>query len=126
MQNDVSLGKTIANLTARGIGYEIVKEPVLDSDGNQLKDSHGNPVTHNRIIIKSIPPEEAELNRFYTLQIPCWFDGCEELRKEYQAEIDKAGAKKADGTCTDCEKGAIMRMFADRVKLAIKNSKRAK
>jgi hypothetical protein len=125
MQNNSSLGKTMANLAARGIGYEIVKDPVLDKDGNQLKDSSGNPVFSNRIIIKSVPPEEAELNRFYTLQIPCWFDGCEELRKEYKEALDKAG-KGPDGTCTDCEKGAIMRMFADRVKLAIKNSKSVK
>lgn len=115
----------MANLAARGIGYEIVKDPVLDKDGNQLKDSSGNPVFSNRIIIKSVPPEEAELNRFYTLQIPCWFGGCEELRKEYKEALDKAG-KGPDGTCTDCEKGAIMRMFADRVKLAIKNSKSVK
>jgi hypothetical protein len=125
MQNNSSLGKTMANLAARGIGYEIVKDPVLDKDGNQLKDSSGNPVFSNRIIIKSVPPEEAELNRFYTLQIPCWFGGCEELRKEYKEALDKAG-KGPDGTCTDCEKGAIMRMFADRVKLAIKNSKSVK
>lgn len=125
MQNNSSLGKTMANLAARGIGYEIVKDPVLDKDGNQLKDSSGNPVYSNRIIIKSVPPEEAELNRFYTLQIPCWFGGCEELRKEYKEALDKA-SKGPDGTCTDCEKGAIMRMFADRVKLAIKNSKSVK
>lgn len=124
MQNNSSLGKTIANLTSRGIGYEIVKDPVLDSEGKQVLDAHGHPVYNNRIVIKSIPPEEAELNRFYTLQIPCWFNGCEELRQEYTAELAKAGAKKEGGTCTDCEKGAIMRMFADRVKLAIKNSKR--
>lgn len=125
MQNNTSLGKTIANLTARGIGYDLVKEPVLDKDGVQLIDSHGQPVFSNRIIIKSVPPEEAELNRFYTLQIPCWFGGCEELRAEYKEALEKAH-KGPDGTCTDCEKGAIMRMFADRVKLAIKNSKSAK
>ena len=125
MQNNSSLGKTIANLTARGIGYEIAKDPVMDKDGKQLLDSNGQPVYNNRIIIKSVPPEEAELNRFYTLQIPCWFGGCEELREEYKAAIEKA-RKGPDGTCTDCEKGAIMRMFADRVKLAIKNSKSGK
>lgn len=124
MQNN-SLGKTIANLAARGIGYEIVKDPILGEDGNPVLDSNGNPVTRNRIIIKSIPPEEAELNRFYTLQIPCWFNGCEELRAEYNDALKKAGKGDAS-TCTDCEKGAIMRMFADRVKLAIKNSKNAK
>lgn len=115
----------MANLAARGIGYEVVKDPVLDKDGNQMRDSAGNLVFSNRIIIKSVPPEEAELNRFYTLQIPCWFDGCEKLRDEYKAALDKAG-KGPNGTCTDCEKGAIMRMFADRVKLAIKNSKSVK
>lgn len=125
MQNNSSLGKTIANLAARGIGYEIVKDPVMDKDGNQLLDGHGQPVYNNRIIIKSVPPEEAELNRFYALQIPCWFGGCEELREEYKEALEKA-RKGPDGTCTDCEKGAIMRMFADRVKLAIKNSKSGK
>lgn len=119
MQNK-SLSKTIANLVSRGIGYEIEKEPILDENGNQLRDSKGNPVFNNKVIIKSVPPEEAELNKFYTLQIPCWFAGCEELRAEYKDALTKAGK---GGTCTDCEKGAIMRMFADRVKLAIKNAK---
>lgn len=125
MQNNTSLGKTIANLSSRGIGYEVVSDPVLDKDGNPVLDSAGKPVVSNRIIIKSVPPEEAELNRFYTLQIPCWFGGCEELRAEYKSALEKAG-KGASGTCTDCEKGAIMRMFADRVKLAIKASKGGK
>lgn len=124
MQNN-SLGKTIANLNSRGIGYDIVKDPVLDSEGNPVLDSKGNQTFTTRVVIKSIPEEELELNRFYTLQIPCWFTGCENLREEYKAALDKAG-NKHDGTCTDCEKGAIMRMFADRVKLAIKNSKNAK
>ena len=124
MQNN-SLGKTIANLNARGIGYELVKDPVLDDSGTQVVDSKGEPVYSTRIVIKSIPPDEAELNKFYTLQIPCWFNGCEELRNEYKKALAKAGKGDA-GSCTDCEKGAIMRMFAERVKLAIKNSKNAK
>lgn len=124
MQNN-SLGKTIANLNARGIGYELVKDPVLDDSGTQVVDSKGEPVYSTRIVIKSIPPDEAELNKFYTLQIPCWFNGCEELRDEYKKALVKAGKGDA-GSCTDCEKGAIMRMFAERVKLAIKNSKNAK
>lgn len=124
MQNN-SLGKTIANLNARGIGYELVKDPVLDSNGNPVLDSKGEQTYSTRIVIKSIPSDEAELNKFYTLQIPCWFNGCEELREEYKKALTKAGNGDA-GTCTDCEKGAIMRMFAERVKLAIKNSKNAK
>lgn len=118
--NDLK-SKTLANLNSRGIGYEIIQEAVLDASGQPVYDKKGNPITKDRIVIKSIPASEAELNRFYSLDIPCWFNGCEELRKEYKAELDKANPTG----CTDCQKGAIMRLFEDRIRLAIKNSKHA-
>lgn len=40
---------------------------------------------------------------------PCWFDGCEELRQQYEAEI--AEMLKANPNCKGCEKGAVMRKY---------------
>lgn len=112
--NNISRSKTIANLQARGIGYEIKKVPVKDP-------TTGEETLVERIVITSIPPEEAELNRFYSLDIDCWFNGCEQLREEYKNELAKAGT--TDAPCTGCQKGAIMRLFEKRVRAAIQNSK---
>lgn len=115
MQNNVSISKTISNLERRGIDYEMKSVPVTDENGNVVRDADGSIRYHNTIIIKKVPESEAEVNRFFSLTYPCWFGGCEELRKEYKEAL----AKEGKDDCTDCQKGAIMRMFESRVRQAI-------
>ncbi len=38
---------------------------------------------------------------------PCWFGGCDELRVEYQAELQKLEA----ANCKSCERGALIRKY---------------
>ena len=39
---------------------------------------------------------------------PCWFDGCEELRKQYNEELSKIGGAACG---TGCEKGTLIRKY---------------
>jgi hypothetical protein len=66
-------------------------------------------------IIKSIPASEQELFKFFT-DTPCWFAGCEDLRKAYEAEIEDAGGE----SCTGCQKGAITRKYVPQVRALLK------
>lgn len=116
MQNNSSFNKTISNLQNRGIGYSITKTEVLDAEGNPVLDSDGNKVYRDSIVINSIPQEELEVNRFFSLGTDCWFGGCEELREQYKTAL---AAENPEG-CTGCQKGAIMRMFESKVRQALK------
>jgi hypothetical protein len=47
---------------------------------------------------------------------PCWFEGCEQLRAEYQNELTAMQAR-AEG-CRGCEKGVLMRKYLELVEAA--------
>jgi hypothetical protein len=38
---------------------------------------------------------------------PCWFEGCEEIRADYESEL----AKLDEAKCKPCEKGALIRKY---------------
>lgn len=77
-----------------------------------LKDmmSHGVKFTQkgNAILIESMPDAEREAMRFFSLQYPCWFEGCEELRREF---VEARESKN----CNRCE-GTLIRSFLPRVR----------
>lgn len=62
-------------------------------------------------------PIHKDILPFFTHTSPCWFPGCEELRVEYNRELEKLGTD-----CPACHRGALMRKFAPRVKDALANS----
>lgn len=82
---------------------------ILKQDGIEAEEHDG------KILITKIPPEETAALKFFNLLEPCFFEGCEELRTEYQAGLEKAGGEK----CTSCAKGRLIREFKPRVKQAI-------
>lgn len=108
---------TIALLEDRKIEYEIVVEPRLDPAGEPMKDENGNDMTVTRIVIKKIPPLEQEINKFFSRSTPCWFPECESIRRRYFLELDRMAA---NGGCTDCQKGSIIRKYDAEVRAAIK------
>lgn len=61
-----------------------------------------------KIIIRSVDDRTQKIMPFFT-KAPCWFEGCAELRKEYQRELQaaEAKAKAEDRECQGCERGAI-------------------
>lgn len=108
--------ETIALLEGRKIEYDIVVEPRIDPTGVPMKDENGNELTVTRIVIKKIPPLEQEINKFFSRSTPCWFPECESIRRRYFLELDRMAA---NGGCTDCQKGSIIRKYDAEVRAAI-------
>ena len=51
---------------------------------------------------------EKEAIKIFVDSYPCWFDGCEDIRKAYKDEVERTLGP--DG-CTSCKKGAILRKY---------------
>lgn len=62
------------------------------------------PSTHTQVSLD----QEARRLRLFAEEAPCWFDGCEELRKQYLGDI-----ARMDDNCLPCEQGRIMRRYLD-------------
>ena len=60
--------------------------------------------------ITHVDPKEAEIFKFFSEATPCWFSGCEELRKEYFTELANLGPN-----CPACQKGSIIRKYKPKV-----------
>lgn len=67
-------------------------------------------VNHDSPSAKTAVPDDLTKRdiRLFT-NTPCWFEGCEELRRAYEGEVQRINSK-ADG-CKPCEKGAIIRKY---------------
>jgi len=60
-------------------------------------------------------PDQHALNKimpFFSKETPCFFDGCEEMREAYYAELQSRGG---DG-CPGCVRGAINRKYIQLVR----------
>lgn len=55
-----------------------------------------------------VPSEEDKRNIRLFGNDPCWFPGCQELRDQYQQELE---AREKEGECKKCEKGTLMRKY---------------
>ena len=67
-------------------------------------------------VIKPITEEQKEVLKFFSTLTPCWFEGCEELRSQYQEDLKERGGDKG---CTSCQKGALMREYMEKVAKAL-------
>ena len=66
-------------------------------------------------IAEKVSPEEQELFKFFSDHSECWFDGCEEMRKKYKEELDKLPPN-----CPNCQKGALIRKYKEKIKPLLK------
>lgn len=92
----------LADFRARGIRYTI-------RDG--------------RPHIVSVPPVELAINRFYNLREPCFFEGCEALRKQW-VQFEEHAKSEDPGCDTRCADGKVKRQFSERLRpilLRLKN-----
>lgn len=58
-------------------------------------------------------PLMARLVKFFVPSEPCWFQGCEEMREKFAADIaalEKAAAD-AGTVCRDCDKGVVQARY---------------
>jgi hypothetical protein len=65
------------------------------------------------IELLSVPILEQEINKFYIEAVPCWFDGCEQLRQEWSEFLHLNGGDEPN--CPDCVKGQLMEQFRERI-----------
>lgn len=100
----------------------------------RVVDCNGKPLSYQVIddgkdtIIKLVnfdsannlsPQKNSEVSpyAFFSEHTPCWFSGCEELRKQYKNEIKNLGA-----SCPSCEKGKLNRKYLELVKKCLSDS----
>ncbi len=62
------------------------------------------------ITITGVPPREQLISRFFVDSSPCWFPGCEELRRQFKEEVGKLGSD-----CPACDRGALMNKYRDQI-----------
>lgn len=60
-----------------------------------------------RVIDKNSIPDSTKRDIKFFSDSPCWFEGCEELRTQYQDELTKLES----ANCKSCEKGALIRKY---------------
>jgi hypothetical protein len=58
-------------------------------------------------VVTGVSPQFQEMMKFFSLDTPCFFEGCEEMREKYKKDLDKLGG---DG-CKGCKKGALIRKY---------------
>jgi hypothetical protein len=87
------------------VAEELMPEELPPIKTTAIRDASG------KLVVSSISDTDRRILGFFSPSTPCWFQGCEELRKQYQVE---EGA--LDANCPDCQKGAIIRKYQDLVK----------
>lgn len=65
--------------------------------------------------ITSATPLALEINKVFTLSIPCSLPECEDIRKRYKEELDKLPEN-----CPSCQIGALMRKYRPEVEALVK------
>ena len=68
---------------------------------------------NGRTVITSMPQIEQDVYKFFTAT-PCWFEGCEDLKKSYNEQLTDLG-----DDCRNCDKGALMRKMIPHIRKAL-------
>jgi len=100
--------RTYSDLVRDALGFERKFEEVTLPVTNPLTITQEGGTTE---ISGQLSAEEAEPYKFFG-EGPCFFEGCEELRKQYWKEYD---AIEEDPNCTDCMKAPLTRVYLEKV-----------
>lgn len=106
----------------RNIITKDVLHPVLDAKGNKVLDKNGKPVMRLVTVPVSIPDIEREALKIFVDSQPCWFEGCEEIRKAFKEELNQGNYTG----CAPCKKGAVWRKYLKKTVDALNLAKRNK
>lgn len=93
-------------LEGTGLKFKTIEERVVQPDGTVK-------IKHHRQFEGVVEGYEAVYK--FLAGNPCWFMGCEQLRKEMDTALENA---KAAG-CSECEARSIRRKFIPKIKAAI-------
>lgn len=106
----IALQKQEERLKRLGITYEREERVVINPETNEpVLDEQGNPVKQTYTVIKKLSPFAYKVQGFFSMNAPCEFPGCEELRGQYLAELESLGG--AD--CPRCAKNDLIRKYQD-------------
>ena len=64
----------------------------------------------NDFVVTNVTQSDMQLYRLFSKTAPCWFEGCEELRREYFEEKEKL-----ESDCPPCGRGALIRKYLARM-----------
>lgn len=97
--------------------YKRARERMRIASDNQAQ----NLIIKNNSQAKVIRPSEEDrtIMPFFSMETPCWFDGCEDLREEYKSRLEDMGGV----ACKNCDKGRLNKEFITRVKRSLKEQK---
>lgn len=98
----------------RNIITKDVLLPVKDKDGNIVKGEDGQPLMQWATIPTFIPQVEKDALKVFIDSIPCWFNGCEQIREAYNNELKRTVDSK-QSQCSDCKKGPVLRKYLRKV-----------
>lgn len=102
--NFVRMRQAIKQTQAKlGITFTDSKVVAKDKDGNVILDENGKPKMHVISTLSNITDDARELMESLRDSVPCWFKGCDGLRKQYKEEMQNS-------TCKQC-KGTILRKY---------------
>lgn len=62
--------------------------------------------------------DNPDVYRFFSPSSPCWFEGCEELRERFDAEVQEAQSRAGEA-CSGCLRGPIIRKYVPLVEEAL-------
>lgn len=84
-------------LAKLGVPTTTSLEPVIGANGKPVMGSDGKPVMR-RVTIMGTPSDDArELLEVFNLRTPCWFKGCEGLRRQYHEEVSASDCSGCTG-----------------------------
>ena len=83
----------------------VSEEPAPPDVTSATRDANGN------LVVTSISADDRRILGFFSDTTPCWFPGCEVLRRSYDKEVSELAAG-----CPACAKGAIIRKYQAIVK----------
>lgn len=86
-----------------GLVFTDSKVVAKDRDGKPIIGKDGKPVMHTVSTLSHISDDARELIEVFNFNEPCWFKGCDGLRKQYKEEL-------ANSSCKTC-KGALLRKY---------------
>lgn len=98
----------------RNIITKDVLLPVKDKEGNIVKGEDGQPLMQWATIPTFIPQVEKDALKVFIDSIPCWFNGCEQIREAYNNELKRTADSK-QSKCSDCKKGPVLRKYLRKV-----------
>jgi len=85
----------------------IIKEVEVKEKEDTLPLTRRSVSKDGKVVINKISQEDIDRMKFFVPGYECNFEGCEDLKKSYEDELEKMGGNN----CKACAKGALIRKY---------------